>query len=72
MVIARFVAPSSTVVACLLLGSKSVSVPYFDMTIWRDEATDGKISDKNQKHVRTPFKRLEDGIVKAEDLEKQH
>ena len=38
------------------------------MTIWRDEATDGKISDVGLKRD-TPFKRIETGIVRAEELE---
>jgi hypothetical protein len=49
-------------------GAKSISVPYFDMTIWRDEATDGRVSDVGLKR-NTPFKRMETGIVRAEELE---
>jgi hypothetical protein len=49
-------------------GAKSISVPYFDMTVWRDEATDGLISDIRSKKD-TPFKRIETGIVRATELE---
>ena len=48
-------------------GAKSVSVPYFDMTVWKDEATD-RISDVGLR-TATPFKRVPTGIVRAEELE---
>ncbi|KIW06915.1 uncharacterized protein PV09_02584 [Verruconis gallopava] len=50
-------------------GAESISVPYFDMTIWRDEATDGKVSDIGLKK-QTPFKRMDTGIIRADELEK--
>jgi len=49
-------------------GAKSVSVPYFDMTVWRDESTDGRVSDYGLK-TATPFKRMDKGIYKAEEVQ---
>jgi hypothetical protein len=49
-------------------GAKSISVPYFDMTVWRDEAVEGLVSDVGSR-TATRFKRVGTGIVKAEDLD---
>jgi hypothetical protein len=49
-------------------GAMSISVPYFDMTIWKDEAVD-RVTDVGVKK-ETPFKRVEKGILKFEDVEK--
>jgi hypothetical protein len=51
-------------------GAKSISVPAFDMTVWQDEATDGRVSDIGMRS-KTPFKRVEKGIVRAAEVEGQ-
>lgn len=52
-------------------GARSISVPYFDMTVWRDEGVEGLVSDVGTKAV-TRFKRVGGGIVRTEDLDNQN
>jgi len=42
-------------------GATAVNVPYFDMTVWKDEAEDPISDDKDGR--TTPFKRTKDGRI---------